>query len=412
MVKTKPFMITKEQVWRAYKRVRCKGEGSGVDNQTWETFDASLSKQLYRVWNRMTSGSYMPPPVRRVEIPKVGGGTRGLGIPTVSDRIAQAVVAQELEAVLEPIFHDDSYGYRPSRSAHDALAKARRRCWVHDWVVDVDIKSFFDTLDHDLLMKAVRHHIKERWMLLYIERWLKAPVQHPDGHIEERNAGVPQGGVISPLLANLYLHYAFDAWMKREYAELGFERYADDIIVHVRSEDEAEYIKQALSERLRQCGLTVHPEKTKIVYCKDDTRRLTYERNSFAFLGYAFRARRTLKRGRVCSNFSPAIARKAAKRLCDVMRTWRLHRCVMIDLVQIANRINPALRGWLQYYGKFRPKDMVLVFQVLNNRLVIWTRKKHKRFKYNDEKARAWLKEQTVLTPRLFAHWQAGFVII
>lgn len=412
MSKAKPFQITKEQVWRAFKRVRHRGEGTGVDNQTWDAFDASFSKHLYRVWNRMSSGSYMPPPVRMVEIPKAGGGTRPLGIPTVSDRIAQAVVAQELEALLEPLFHEDSYGYRPSRSAHDAIAKARKRCWQRDWVVDVDIKSFFDTLDHDLLMKAVRHHVSEPWMLLYIQRWLTAPVQHPDGRLEKRNAGVPQGGVISPLLANLYLHYAFDLWMVREHPDLDFERYADDIVVHVRSQVEAELYKSALTERFRECGLTVHPEKTQIVYCKDEARKAAFARTGFTFLGYDFRARRTLKQGRLCSNFSPAIAKKAVARLRGVMRAWRLHMAVTLDLAQIAKQINPALKGWLAYYGKFRPADMSAVFYVLNYRLVKWARKKYRNFRYNGDLARAWVKEQAISTPKLFAHWQAGFVIV
>jgi group II intron reverse transcriptase/maturase len=411
--KTKPFTITKEQVWRAYNKVRRKGEGTGVDNQTWEAFDAKLSRHLYKLWNRMTSGSYLPPPVRMVEIPKASGGTRPLGIPTVSDRVAQAVVAAELEAVLEPVFHEDSYGYRPSRSAHHALAKARQRCWRYDWVVDVDIKSFFDTLDHGLLMKALRHHIKTRWVLLYAERWLGAQVVLPDGRVEERRAGVPQGGVISPLLANLYLHYTFDLWMRREHANCPFERYADDIVIHCHSEETAERIKHELMERFQQCGLTAHPEKTKIVYCKDGTRRLHYERRSFTFLGYDFQARRSAKQGgRPFSNFTPGIAKKAVKRLCAVVRSWRLHHWVSADLAQVASRINPVVRGWIQYYGKFRLYDMDKMFQTLNLRLVRWARKKHKRFRYNGELARAWVKEQTRLAPELFAHWQAGFVIV
>jgi RNA-directed DNA polymerase len=292
------------------------------------------------------------------------------------------------------------------------VAKARARCWRFDWVVDVDIKSFFDTLDHALLMKALRHHIQERWVLLYVERWLKAPVRHPDGRLEERKAGVPQGGVISPVLANLYLHYAFDRWMQREHADLPFERYADDIVIHARHEDEAEHVRQQVSRRFLECGLTAHPDKTHIVYCRDGTRKQAYARCSFTFLGYEFRARRTLKRGRLCSNFSPAISKRATIRLCDTMRSWRLHRWVTADLPQLAQRINPILRGWIGYYGKFRVMDMKPVFRALNNRLVRWARKKHKRFRYNDEEARAWMKAQTSHTPHLFEHWKHGFTII
>jgi len=411
--KTKPFNITKRQVWQAYKQVRHNGEGTGVDQQDWPAFDSDLSNHLYRLWNRLSSGSYMPPAVRLVEIEKSGGGKRPLGIPTVSDRIAQAVVKQMLEPSVEPLFHEDSYGYRPLRCAHDALARAQVRCWDYNWVLDVDIKSFFDTLDHDLLMKAVRRHTRERWVPLYIERWLKAPVRHPDGRLEARSAGVPQGGVISPLLANLYLHYAFDEWMKRHYPYTPFERYADDIVIHLRSQEKAKRLQQAVSERLKECALTVHPEKTRVIYCKDGARRQEYEHCSFTFLGYEFRARRSATRGgRIFCNFVPGIAKKALKRLSTETRQWQLHRRVYQSVEEIAQSINPAIRGWLHYYGKFRIAEMAPLFRVVNNRLVKWARQKHKPLRYNATEARKWLQELIRRNPALFAHWKAGFVII
>jgi RNA-directed DNA polymerase len=233
--KARPFNISKREVWLAYKRVRENRGAAGVDDQTIAEFEKDLSNNLYRLWNRMSSGSYMPPPVRRVDIPKGDGReTRSLGIPTVSDRIAQMVVKRYLEPVLEPVFHDDSFGYRPGRSAHDALAAARQRCWRFDWVLDLDIKGFFDNIDWELLMRAVRRHTDCAWVLLYIERWLKAPVSMLDGTLVSREKGTPQGAVVSPILANLFLHYAFDRWMKENNLDIPFERYADDAICHCR----------------------------------------------------------------------------------------------------------------------------------------------------------------------------------
>ena len=281
----KPFPIIKRQVWEAYKRVKANQGGAGVDGQTIQAFDEDLENNLYKLWNRLASGSYQPPPVKRVEIPKADGGIRPLGIPTVADRIAQMVVKQVLEPELEKHFHPDSYGYRPGKSAHQAIGQARRRCWDNDWVVDLDIKGFFDNLDQALLMRAVRHHTQDNWVVLYIERWLKAPVQMPDGTRQERNKGTPQGGVISPLLANLYLHYAFDLWMQRTYQSISFERYADDAVCHCRTQAEAEHLKDALERRFADCGLELHPEKTRIIYCKDDDRRGGYPNIGFDFLG-------------------------------------------------------------------------------------------------------------------------------
>ena len=269
MDKAKPFIISKREVWEAYKRVKSNRGAAGVDRQSIDEFERDLESNLYKLWNRMSSGSYFPPPVLRVEIPKADGRMRPLGIPTVTDRIAQMVVKRYLEPELEKHFHSDSYGYRPGRSTADAVGVARRRCWEYDWVLDLDVKGFFDNIDHDLLMRAVQKHTDCRWVLLYIQRWLEAPVQLPDGSLEARGKGTPQGSVISPLLANLFLHYAFDLWMQRKYPSVPFERYADDIICHCKSEAQAEWLLDIIGKRMAECKLKLNLEKTKIVYCKD-----------------------------------------------------------------------------------------------------------------------------------------------
>jgi RNA-directed DNA polymerase len=324
--KAKPFEISKWVVWKAFQRVKANQGAAGVDRESVTDFEKELKNNLYKVWNRMSSGSYFPPPVRTVAIPKAGGGQRMLGIPTVSDRIAQMVVKMHLEPLVEPCFHPDSYGYRPGKSAIEAVGVTRKRCWRYDWGLDLDIKGFFDNLDHDLLMRAVRKHTDCLWMLLYIERWLKAPAQLADGTLVLRQKGTPQGGVISPLLANLFLHYAFDEWMRRTYPQNPFARYADDVVVHCQTESEAGALRQAIAGRLAQCKLELHPEKTKIVYCKDDDRRGHYSNEKFDFLGFTFRARRSKNRwGKYFINFSPAVSDKAAKTMRRTMRSWRLH---------------------------------------------------------------------------------------
>ena len=296
MNEAKPFCISKKEVWEAYKRVKANKGAAGVDDQSIEDFEKRLKKNLYKIWNRMSSGSYFPPPVRTVKIPKKNGGERKLGIPTVADRIAQQVVKARLEPEVEPLFHADSYGYRPGKSALDAVGQARKRCWRYDWVLDLDIKGFFDNLDQSLLLRAVKKHAKERWIVLYIERWLKAPVQEEGGQLIPRDKGTPQGGVISPLLANLFLHYALDRWLAAHYPQVPFERYADDVIAHCRTEKEVQELRKASTARLQSCGLELHPEKTKIVYCKDDSRKKTYPNEKFDFLGYTFRPRSSTNR--------------------------------------------------------------------------------------------------------------------
>jgi group II intron reverse transcriptase/maturase len=273
----KPYDIPKQLVWDAYQRVKANRGAAGVDGVSLAAFEKDLKGNLYKIWNRMSSGSYIPPPVRLVEIEKDGGGTRPLGIPTVADRVAQTVAKMVLEPRVEPIFHRDSYGYRPGRSALDAIGVARKRCWEFDWIIDLDIKAFFESIPHDLIEKAVAHHTDLAWVQLYVGRWLRAPIERSDGTLLERTKGTPQGGVASPLLANLFLHYAFDAWMRRTFPDIPFERFADDAIVHCRSEKQARFVLDAIRTRLSECGLDLHPTKTKIVYCQDDDRRGTYE---------------------------------------------------------------------------------------------------------------------------------------
>ena len=365
---------------------------------------------LYKLWNRLASGSYMPPAVRRVEIPKASGGTRALGIPTVADRIAQMVVKDTLEPSLEPFFHDDSYGYRPRKSAHDALVVARQRCWRTDWVLDVDIKGFFDNIDHELLMRAVRKHSDCKWIVLYIERWLTAPVQMPDGTLQERDKGTPQGGVISPLLANLFLHYAFDAWMARNFPSIGFERYADDVVIHCKSLAQTEMLRGKLKDRLAECKLEMSPSKTKIVYCKDGKRTEDYPEISFDFLGYTFRPRKAkAKDGSIFLNFLPALSGSAAKTIRQTVRDWNLQRRTLLSLEEIARRINPVLRGWVAYYGRFYQSALYPVMAQVDLHLAKWIVRKHKRARRSLVRAFEWLRRIRRDCPSLFAHWRLAY---
>ena len=346
MSQAKPFVISKQLVWEAYKRVKANQGAAGVDSESVERFESNLKNNLYKIWNRMSSGTYFPPPVRTVAIPKKDGGERTLGIPTVEDRIAQTVVAMYLEPLVEPHFHPDSYGYRPKKSALQAVGVARGRCWRFDWVVDLDIQGFFDNLDHALVMRAVGKYTDCRWVHLYIERWLKAPAQSKDGTLTARAKGTPQGGVASPLLANIFLHLALDDWMRKTHPEVPFERYADDVIAHCESEEQAQAVKRSIEARLRRCKLELHPEKTKIVYCKDDDRRGSYPNEKFDFLGYTFRARRSKNRwGKYFINFSPAVSNQAATKMRRAMRRWRLHLRSDKALDDLAHMWNPVLRG-------------------------------------------------------------------
>ncbi len=407
MSKAKPYSISKHLVWEAYKRVKLNDGAAGVDEQTIKEFEEDLANNLFKLWNRMSSGSYFPQPVRRVEIPKDDGGTRPLGIPTVVDRIAQTVVKQILEPELEKYFHSDSYGYRPQKSAQEAVGVARQRCWRNDWVLDLDIKGFFDNIDHELLMRAVRKHTDSKWVVLYIERWLKAPVQMTDGTLCSREKGTPQGGVISPLLANLFLHYAFDMWMQRNYPHIPFERFADDVVCHCTGEAQAQLVQAAIERRFAQCRLELHPQKTKIVYCKDDDRRRNYLQEQFDFLGFTFRARPSKNRwGKHFVNFSPAVSNKAAKSIRTTMREWRLHLRSDKSLEDLACMFNPILRGWINYFKRYYKSAMYPTFQHFDRILARWACRKYKRLRGHQRRAQQWLSRVARKQPKLFAHWQ------
>jgi len=404
---TKPFSISKEIVWEAYLQVRARKGSAGVDAQSMEDFESDLKKNLYRIWNRMSSGTYFPPPVLLVVIPKRDGGERKLGVPTITDRIAQTVVKKILEPLVEPEFHRDSYGYRPGRSAHDAVGRARERCWKFNWVLDLDVQAFFDTLDHALVMRAVKRYTQSRWVLLYVERWLKAPLQLQDGTLEPRTSGTPQGGVISPLLANIFLHLAFDQWMQDTHPEVPFERYADDVIVHCRTEAQAKVLQRSIETRLARCRLRVHPQKTKIAYCKDSNRLESHSVQSFDFLGFTFRPRLARnRRGVFFVSFSPAVSRRAATALRqELRRSYGVPRRTGTDLDGLAQLLNPMLRGWIRYYAAFRPSALHAILRSVDRSLVLWAMRKHKRFKRAPLKADRWLCRVRTRQPLLFAHW-------
>jgi RNA-directed DNA polymerase len=403
----KPFAISKWAVQDAYEKVRANKGAPGVDEVSIGEFEKDLKNNLYRIWNRMSSGSYFPPPVRAVEIPKPhGDGVRVLGVPTVADRIAQTVVARELERTVEKIFHDDSYGYRPGRSALDAVAACRKRCWKTDWVIDLDIQSFFDSVRWDLLLTAVAANTDLPWVLLYVRRWLAAPLQRPDGTVQRRDRGPPQGSAVSPVLANLFLHYAFDSWMAKTFPAVRFERYVDDVVVHCASERQARAVAAAIAQRMEQVGLSLHPTKTRIVYCKDGQRRGSYEHTSFTFLGFTFRPRGGRgKDGRMFLSFLPAISKDALKKISRQVRSWRLHLRTGHTFADLARKINPVVRGWMNYYGAFYRSALYRFLARINTYLVRWIRKKYQRFQARRAAHQAWLRAVRGY-PRLFAHWR------
>ena len=406
MDKVKSWSIPKRWVWEAYERVKANRGAAGVDGQTIEGFEKDLKDNLYKLWNRMSSGSYLPPPVKRVQIEKRDGGKRPLGIPTVSDRIAQAVVKAYLEPELEKHFHPDSYGYRPGKSALEAVGVARQRCWKYAWALDIDIKAFFDSISHELLLRAVRKHTDCAWVLLYIERWLKAPVQLEDGTLEPREKGSPQGSVISPLLANLFLHYAFDRWMSKHHPDIPFERFADDVLCHCDSERQAQELKEQLEQRLAECGLELHPSKTRIVYCKDDDRRGHYPNEKFDFLGYTFRARRSKNRwGKYFVNFSPGVSNTATKAIRQRLRDWQFGCRIDKWIDDLARMFNPVIRGWLNYYGRYYKSALYPTLRYLNRCLARWAMAKYKRLRRHKRQAEHWIRKISLRDPRLFAHW-------
>jgi RNA-directed DNA polymerase len=406
----KPFSIPKRLVFDAWEGVKENKGSAGIDAVRIKDYEKSLGSNLYKLWNRMSSGSYFPQPVKLVEIPKKNGGKRPLGIPTVEDRIAQNSVVLHISERLDRTFHENSYGYRPGRNAHDALSVARQRCWKFDWVLDMDISKFFDTIDHELLMKAVKVHITETWILLYIERWLKVPYETVKGELIERRMGVPQGSVIGPVLANLFLHYVFDKWMQIHYPQIPFERYADDTICHCRTKTEAEKMKVIIMNRLSACGLKLNEEKTRIVYCKDSFRKDTNDEVSFDFLGYTFRPRKAKsnKTGKIFTSFLPAISQKSKSHIQDTIRSWQLYR--KKDLIEVEVQMEASVRGWISYYGKFYPSSVKSHLQTLNHAIVRWAAGKYRRFKGSFKQAWQWLITVYQKTPNLFYHWCRGII--
>ncbi len=405
----KPFSIDKRRVYEAYKAVKSNGGAAGVDRQTIEQFEADLRGNLYKIWNRMSSGTYFPPPVLAVSIPKKSGGQRILGVPTVSDRIAQMVVKQLIEPDLDPLFLPDSYGYRPRKSALDAVGVTRERCWKYDWVLEFDIKGLFDDIDHELLLRAVQKHVKCEWALLYIGRWLTAPMEQ-DGNRIARTRGTPQGGVISPILSNLFLHYAFDLWMHRTHPDLPWCRYADDGLAHCRTEQEAEALKVELRTRLAECRLEMHPTKTKIVYCKDGKRKGTYPVVTFDFLGYGFRPRmaRSSRNGELFCSFTPAVSPLALKAMRVTIRDLNIRQRTQMSLVDIACKLNPLLRGWIEYYGRYARSALYPMLRYVNQTLLGWAMRKFKRFKAHKILASHFLQKLARDKVSLFAHWRLG----
>lgn len=407
MSSTKPFTIPKRLIWEAYKRVKANKGAAGVDRQSLEQFEENVTDNLYKIWNRMSSGSYMASPVKQVNIPKKNGGVRRLGVPTVSDRIAQMAVKLYIEPEIDSNFHHDSYGYRPNKSARQAVEITKRRCWRYNWMVEFDIKGAFDHIDHDLLMKAVKHHVKSEWVLLYIERWLKADVFTVEQKREARERGIPQGGVISPLLMNLFMHYAFDHWISEKYPACPFARYADDAVIHCANQTQAESLLLALEARLRQCHLQLHPDKTNIVYCKDSNRRQHYPTTQFTFLGFTFRPRLAVnKQGEKFTSFQPAVSNEALKSMRTKIQSWHLSTKTQETLESLSRTYNAVLRGWFEYYGYFYKTQMRKLVDYLNQRLARWARRKYKRLARHKRKSAQWLNRVSKNRPDLFAHWQ------
>ena len=407
----KSFDISKRAVWEAYRKVKANRGGAGVDGQSMAEFERELKPNLYKVWNRLSSGTFFPPPVKAVPIPKPGNkGVRMLGVPTVADRIAQTVVAAYLEPEVEPRFHPDSYGYRPGRSAGDAVAVCRRRCWEKAWVLDLDIRAFFGTVPHELILRAVTAHTDLPWVVLYVRRWLTAPLQTPEGALLQRDRGTPQGSAISPLLTNLFMHYAFDRWLAENHPTVEFERYCDDAVVHCVSQRQAHQMRDAIAQRLAEVGLELHPDKTQIVYCGLAGRHGPATPGQFTFLGFTFRPRLAFneKTGQHFTSFLPAVSPDARQRMGRTVRSWRLARRTDLTLQQLAKNINRIVAGWINYYGRFYKTEMIRFLQRINRYLTRWACRKYKRLRRRPRQARNRLIEIATRHPGLFAHWHHG----
>ena len=410
--KTKTQPISKQQVWASWKRIKQGGKGMGVDQVSIAMIENNPRKYLYPLWNRLSSGSYYPPAVREKEIPKADGNFRKLGIPTIIDRVAQDVIRQELERIAEPKFHPSSFGYRPNKSAHEAIEQCAKNCWERWYVVDVDIKGFFDNIDHKMLLDILGGLTQKKHILMYCERWLKAPKQTDEGTQTESVKGSPQGGVISPLLANIYLNEVFDKWISETQPRIVFERYADDIIVHTRSIKQSEFILDKLRARFRQYGLELNESKTKIAYCYRTARQFKEDKDipvSFDFLGFTFKPRVCQRTdGDKFWGYKPAISVKGQKKILAVCKKLAFHKWIHLDIYELSAVLAPKIRGWINYYGKFRLKELSNVFSKINRRIAIWLRRKFKLGTLG--KAYKRLKRIIQTFPGIFPHWQYGFV--
>lgn len=411
MDKTKSFNIPKQLFAQAFKLVKANAGAAGVDKQSLEDFEENLKDNLYKLWNRMSSGCYFPLPVKAVPIPKKSGGERILGVPTVADRIAQMVVKLAFEPCVETYFLPDSYGYRPNKSALEAVGITRQRCWRLDWLLEYDIVGLFDNLDHKLLMKAVRKHTDCKWIILYITRWLKTPMQLSDGSLQEKTKGVMQGGVISPVLSNLFLHYVFDVWMKKNHPTIPWCRFADDALAHCKTEQQAQQLLAELKQRFKNCGLELHPDKTKIVYCKDGKRKRKYPTVTFDFLGYTFRQRvcKNTKDNTLFMNFTPAVSKAALNTMRSETRKLNIRNRTNLSLNDIAKWFNPVLQGWINYYGKYTKTAMQPIARHFNCTLVAWAMKKYRHLQNHKIKAGRLMESVARTNPHLFAHWRMGW---
>jgi len=403
--------LTLKHFLDAYLKVKRNKGSHGVDGQSLKDFEKKLVTNLYTLWNRVSSGSYFPPPVREKGIPKSNGDTRYLGVPTVGDRIVQQVIKTRIETKLEAVFSPNSWGYRPKRGMFGALKAVRHNVRHQGWVIDMDIAAFFDNVSHAKLNLALDRHVREPWIRTLINRWLSAGIQEEDGDLRYRQGrGTPQGGVISPLLANLYLHYALDRWLEEEHPTIKFVRYADDVIVHCNSYEQACHIRNEIRRRLESCELEMSEEKTQIVFCKRSNRRSAYKQISFDFLGYTFQPRKSVGlEGKIFTTFDCGVSIKSERKFCQRLKDLAFHRWTRRTIYELAKILNPIIAGWVNHFGKFNPRLLMRAMSSLNSRLAKWVCRRYKRFGKSMRKASRFLRNLAVEKPLLFYHWRKGY---